>query len=172
MFKIKITRKALKKENECLRELNTDLKEENEKLKKIILETESDIHICDGLCQGCRHLIEVEGYYNHYGAMYPKYECSLNRKCKDFDDSVDLREVRKVNCPECGVLFEVKDSGKKVEYLKVILKRNKGQGDLKDTIGIRTRINGSLFGKIIELETNDEVEIVSAINKAIDSLLD
>ena len=86
MFKIKITRKVLKKENECLRELNADLKEENEKLKKIILEKESDIHICDGLCQGCRHLIKAETFHNIYGVMYPKYECSLNRKCKDFEE--------------------------------------------------------------------------------------
>ena len=95
MFKTKITRKVLKRENECLRELNADLKEENaglkeenEKLKKIISDTESGRHICDGLCDGCRHLIKVEVHYNHYGVMYPKYkyECSLNRKCKDFEE--------------------------------------------------------------------------------------
>lgn len=80
-----------KDEYEGLCRKNRLLESELYEAKRMILEMESESnkHKCDSLCEGCDHLIETKTrYYSGYSSTdvlsFTDKACALDRECKDY----------------------------------------------------------------------------------------
>ena len=96
-----------KERHEAVLRRNEELESRVMELENRLQEREEDKHIANGLCEGCRNLVQTSNrYFPASGLHVGEYDCALNRKCKDYSDHILSASAEQM-------LIEAHENGKK-----------------------------------------------------------